>query len=88
MSPIEDQILAYLDQNPDASDTLEGIAEWWLPGAFRPISIDQVRQALEALVTAGLLSTLVDSSGRAHYCLYNKPENRSTDTKPREHENN
>jgi hypothetical protein len=76
MTSLEAQILAYLKEHPNASDTLEGIAIWWLPGVHSRNGIEEVRQALEHLVSSGLLVARVDSSGRAHYWL-KKGQNRN-----------
>jgi hypothetical protein len=69
MPSLEVQILSYFKKHPRASDTLEGIAQWWLPGIYHTKTMDDVRQALEHLVSAGLISASVDISGQASYRL-------------------
>ena len=48
-------ILAYLSKNPDAQDTLEGIAEWWLSEKTVKPNITDVAEALTELVDRGLV---------------------------------
>lgn len=47
-------ILRYLDQHPDAADTLEGIAKWWLPTEWS-MDLSTVEAALDRLETQGLV---------------------------------
>lgn len=49
------QILAYLAENPDATDSLEGILNWWLPQCRVTGRIGRVKAALAELVSEGLL---------------------------------
>jgi hypothetical protein len=72
MAPLETQILNYFKEHPRASDTLEGILQWWLMGDHSADSIDQARHALENLVSLEVLSARVDNTGRAHYRLSRK----------------
>jgi len=63
------QILAYLAENPDAGDTAEGIAEWWLPaGAARP-PLASVERALAELTAEGWLSASRGVDARTRYRL-------------------
>jgi len=48
-------ILNYLQKNPDAGDTLEGISKWWLEIERTEISVDEVAEVLESLVQRGLI---------------------------------
>jgi len=75
MAPLETQILNYFKEHPRASDTLEGIVQWWLMGDHSADSIEQARLALEHLVSLDVLSARVDNTGRAHYRL-NRIDNR------------
>lgn len=61
MSPRDEQlnevagaVLRYLDGHPDAADTVDGIAKWWLPP---PCCVDTgtVHSALVRLVAQGAL---------------------------------
>jgi len=55
MQQIAYDILAYLSKNPDAQDTLEGIAEWWLSEKTVKPNIANVAEALTELVDRGLV---------------------------------
>lgn len=44
------KILAYLMDNPDAQDTLEGILDWWLLQQDLQRNIALVRKALDELL--------------------------------------
>lgn len=60
-------ILAYLSANPQAADTLEGIAVWWIPRSMQPVRYDRLEAALEQLVVQGILQRRVASAGRVVY---------------------
>ncbi len=49
------EILQYLVSNPDAEDTLEGIARWWLERRRIELTINEVRDSLEVLLNRGLI---------------------------------
>ena len=55
-SRVAEAILDYLRQNPEAQDTVAGIAEWWLPERESQNRIVSVKEALDELVAAGLIS--------------------------------
>ncbi len=57
-------LAAYLQANPHACDTADGIGAWWLP---RPPEPHALVQALQFLVAAALLERLPASDGRARY---------------------
>ena len=48
-------ILAYLDEHPDAADTVDGIRQWWLLGGADRSTAD-VQAALDLLVDRGLVA--------------------------------
>ena len=49
------KILAYLLKNPDAKDTLEGIANWWLLQQDIQRNVVLVKKAVERLITKGFI---------------------------------
>ena len=63
------KILRYLEQNPDAADTFEGILDWWLPKQSIMEQEGRVQQALDLLVTRRLLLTKRLSGARKLYRL-------------------
>ena len=58
---IAQSILAYLADNPDAQDTLEGIVEWWLLKQHIKRQTEKVKAALIELVEKGLI---IERQGR------------------------
>ena len=61
------QILAYLADNPEAQDTLEGIAQWWLLERKIQSETRQITDALSELVERGLLLRTEGGNSRARY---------------------
>lgn len=49
------KILRYLDRNPDAQDTVEGITQWWLLEQQLIEEISAVQAALDELVADELV---------------------------------
>ena len=68
MSQIQAAVLGYLERHPNAADTVEGVACWWLPEGQR---WDQatITQALEGLAQAGQIQCRVN--GDNHTIYYN-----------------
>jgi hypothetical protein len=48
-------ILHYLHEHPDATDTLEGIAQWWLTNEGGERKLKEVEQGVSMLVAEGLM---------------------------------
>ena len=63
------KILRYLDKNPNAADTVDGVLEWWLPKQSMVEQEAVVRRALEQQVQRKLLLTKRLSDSRTHYRL-------------------
>jgi hypothetical protein len=61
------EILRYLLSNPDAEDTLEGIARWWLERSRIERTVREVRESLEILLKCGLVET---SRGKTRPACY------------------
>jgi hypothetical protein len=55
---LAETILQYLAERPNATDTLEGIAGWWIPRQRVQIEVGAVSRALGHLTERGLLECL------------------------------
>lgn len=53
--PIALSILRYLDANPEARDTAEGIAQWWLRREWVERKIEDVQNAIQSLTNRGFI---------------------------------
>ena len=52
---ISEIILNYLEDHPDAGDTVEGITRWWLEFERVDLSVDAVAMTLESMLERGLV---------------------------------
>jgi hypothetical protein len=59
-------VLTYVQQHPDARDTLDGIRQWWLPASLR-VPRDDLRHVLDFLVSAGWLQAMQRGSSAVVY---------------------
>jgi hypothetical protein len=55
---ISGEILRYLERYPDAKDTLDGIAQWWIRCAQKKYLRGEVERAVAFLLAKGLLLEL------------------------------
>jgi DNA-binding HxlR family transcriptional regulator len=55
---VADEILGYLTEHPQAMDTLEGIAEWWLMRQHIRVSVTMLARVLRRLTEQGVLEEL------------------------------
>lgn len=55
-SEITNEIMTYLANHPNAADTLDGVAKWWLLDRSDKLQLGQVKQALDELVAKGLVA--------------------------------
>ena len=57
-------IRSYLREHPNAADTAQGVAQWWVRGEAGDAWLGKVRSALEQLVREGSMasSTLRDGT--------------------------
>ncbi|RZI83932.1 MAG: hypothetical protein EOP38_10895 [Rubrivivax sp.] len=55
----------YLRQNPLASDTLEGIAQWWLKND--DVALSDLASALKQLAQAGVIEATTAADGQVRY---------------------
>ncbi|HYP30149.1 MAG TPA: hypothetical protein VE262_25815 [Blastocatellia bacterium] len=65
--PIMFQILAYLAENPDAEDSLEGITEWWILQQNIRVESRRVSTALKQLLEKELISEVAGLDNRTYY---------------------
>jgi hypothetical protein len=68
------EVVRYLLRRPDATDTVQGIARWWLSGRFANRGIAEVEAALSDLVADGLVLTRRHGDGQLHYRFNRKKE--------------
>ncbi len=61
------QLSHYLWRHPNACDTADGIARWWLLGAHTSPPLPLVMSALDHLVALGLLQAHRAADGRVRY---------------------
>jgi hypothetical protein len=63
------QILNYFVRNPQAADTLEGVARWRLMDEVIWRRLDETEAALDWLVAQGYLTTSISPGGTATFRL-------------------
>jgi hypothetical protein len=66
---ITKDILNYLFNHADASDTLEGITEWWLLSQRISYEMKRVKAAILKLVEEGWISEIKGRNSTVRYCL-------------------
>ena len=64
---IEEAVLSFLDRHPQAADTLEGIADWWLPQQRYVTAKARIEAVLRQLVIQGALRMRHLPDGTAIY---------------------
>ena len=64
---VADEIRAYLDSNPNAADSLEGIAKWWCGRKRYEESRETVRAALSSLIEEGTVRSRQVAQGETIY---------------------
>jgi hypothetical protein len=76
MSPEEHEIAkaicAYLEEHPAATDTITGIAEWWIARQRIRGELEKVTRVVESLRTTGVLE-VVTIGGQVAYRLARNP---------------
>ena len=67
LTEIQSEVLGYLEDHPDAFDTVDGIRHWWLLRRLAKYSTDRVQTAIDQLVATGFIEThLLDDGQRAY----------------------
>ncbi len=61
------EILRYLVDRPQAEDTLEGIARWWLERRRIDQTVDEVGESLDLLVARGMVEVRLEKTRLARY---------------------
>jgi hypothetical protein len=61
-----DELLDYMRDHPNAMDTLEGIAGWWVPRHRVPVELERVAHALRTLEAR----ELIERAGNAERPLF------------------
>lgn len=69
MDQLSQRILSYLADNPEANDTVEGIAEWWLLEREIRDQTARVERALAELAAAGWLIASRSAGSSTRYRL-------------------
>ena len=64
---ISERILRYLQNHPQASDTVEGITQWWLIHQRYLERYQMVEQVLEDLAQRGLVHRRTNRDGTIFY---------------------
>ncbi len=72
-SEIQSEVLGYLDEQPNAADSIEGIRQWWLLQRMAKYSLGRVQQAVEELETAQLIERHTLADGRVVYAKSRSP---------------
>jgi len=68
-------ILAYLAEHPQAMDSVEGIAQWWIMRQQIRVNVKTLARVLRGLAERGLLEELGDE-GQRRYRLKAEPKRR------------
>jgi Fe2+ or Zn2+ uptake regulation protein len=68
------EILSYLREHPHSGDSVEGISRWWVMRQRISESIYAVRQVLEYLERAGLISERRMADGCSVYFANTNPD--------------
>jgi hypothetical protein len=74
---------AYLALHPDAEDTAEGIANWWIPAPHREAFMPLIGLALDSLVKRGVLTRRDLPEGRCVYSSATKAAARPVPVEPK-----
>lgn len=66
-SDISFEILGYLIEHPDAQDTADGIAQWWILERCVKSQAPLVNEAIDYLVERGLIVRRKAKDSKIHY---------------------
>ena len=65
---LEEAVLGYLREHPDAMDSLEAVAEWWVMRRVVRVEVEAVQRVLQRLTRAGVLEVVI-AGGQPCYRL-------------------
>jgi len=68
----------YLQAHPDAADTLEGIAQWWLLRECTERKLTEVEHAIAILLAEGSIVQVIRPGHPPYFRLSKQPENELT----------
>ncbi len=63
---VAESILAYLAEHPQAMDTVEGIAQWWIMRQQVRVNVTTLARVLQGLADKGLLEQIGDGEQRRY----------------------
>jgi hypothetical protein len=66
---IEQAVIAYLNNHPQAADTLDGIVAWWLPRQRYETARERIASVVDGLVDAGVLRCKALPDGGGLYAI-------------------
>jgi hypothetical protein len=67
LNEIQTEVLGYLDEHPNAADSMEAIRQWWILQRVSKYSREMIQQALDKLVEARLVERRLLRDGRELY---------------------
>ena len=68
LEDVANAIRRYISSRPNATETVEGVARWWLVRQRYEDSVEVVQQALNYLESSGKLTKLKVPGGKVVYC--------------------
>ena len=68
------EIKHYLDEHPNAADSVEGIAKWWLTRQRYEEALERVQKALDYLVVNGMVQSVKARTDKVIYLNVNKTD--------------
>lgn len=74
---VADVILAYLTEHPQASETMKGIAEWWIVRQQVRVEINTLKKVLRRLTGSGLLEKIGDGDDALYQLKVKEAQSRS-----------
>ena len=73
LEALVEAIEAYLACHPEAADSEEGIARWWVRSGGLEPTVEDIRKALQRLITFGVLRAARTPDGRQVYGMAPRP---------------